>query len=150
MKRTNDMNENYEEIAQVFVEQYNLIKGTHYEFECLRKSEFSIPIFKFPDLEIYQMAFIEGKKRNPIIADLMVLLRRQKRLIIEVVKPRLGEETIEEMPLSTLREIEEGIVTPIEEAALTRVVCSEYLLIDGRDFGRARIGDPVIKIHKEF
>ena len=145
------MNENYEEVAQVFVEQYNLSKGTHYEFECLRKSMFSIPKYQYPAHEIYQMAFIEGKKRSPLVADLMVLFRLQKRLIVEVVKPSMGEATVEDTPLSRLiTDIEvraiEGIVDPIERDALSEVVCSKYLLIDGRGFGCLRINNP--KIYK--
>ena len=149
MNGTNDMNENYEEIAQVFVEQYNLNKGTHYEFECLRKSMFSIPKYEHPSLEIYEMAFIEGKKRSPIVADLMVMTRLQKRLIIEIVKPHLSQETTKDTPTALSRLVEDigHIVDPIERDALGEVVCSKYLLIDGRGFGRIRIDD--LEIYKK-
>ncbi|HUV59427.1 MAG TPA: hypothetical protein VMW09_04870 [Desulfatiglandales bacterium] len=126
-------------IVQVFVEQYNLRKGTHYEFECLRRSMFSIPKHKFPALEIYQMAFTEGKKQNPIFADLMVFLRLQKRLIIEVVEPNIGAEDVKDINWSRLVV---DIIDPVERQALGEVVCSRHLLIDGRGFGRIRISDP--------
>jgi len=86
------MNGKYEEIARVFIEQYNVTKGTHYEFGCRRKSMFSVPKYQFQNLEICQMAFIEGKKENSIIADLMVMLHLKRRLIMEVIEPRLGQE----------------------------------------------------------
>lgn len=137
----NDMTENYEELAQIFIGQYNLTKGRHFEFECLRKSMFGIPKYEFPACEIYQMAFIEGQRHKPLVADLKVLLRLQKRLIIEVVKRRVGQETAKGAELS---ESLEHIVDPIERDALSEVVCSKYLLIDGRGFERIRIDDPEI------
>ena len=64
VKATNDMNEEYEEVAQVFVEQYNPVNGTHYEFERLRESVFGNPKYGVPGFEIHQIAFIEGKRRR--------------------------------------------------------------------------------------
>lgn len=135
------MNERHKEIAQIFLDQYNHIKGTHYKFECLRKSMFSIREYKFPASEIYQMAFTEGKKRNPIVADLMVFLHLQKRLIIEVIEPHVREEDVKAIGWSQLVE---AIIDPIEVDALSKVVCSKYLLVDGRGFGCIRISDPEI------
>lgn len=135
------MDERHEEIAQLFIERYNFVKGTHYTFECLRKSMFSIPEYKFPAFKIYQMAFTEGKKRSPIVTDLMVLLRLQKRLIVEVIELHGREEDVKEAGWSR---IVEGIIDPIEIDALSRVVCSRYLLIDGRGFRHIRISDPEI------
>lgn len=131
------------EIAQVFIEQYNLAKQTHYQFESLRKSMFR----KFPAVEeIYEMSFIQGKKRSPIVADLMVLLRLQKRLIIDVVRPRYPEgfaqaEKSDGDRTMLLWEIV-GNVDRLEIYALKDVVCSKHLLIDERGFGCVRIGDP--------
>jgi len=135
------MDGRHEEVAQLFLEQYNHTKGTHYEFEFLRRSMFSIPEYKFPAFKIYRMAFTEGKKRTPIVTDLMVLLRLQKRLIIEVIELHGREEDVKERGWS---QIVEGIIDPIEIDALSRVVCSRYLLIDGRSFGHIRISDPEI------
>jgi hypothetical protein len=135
------VDERHEEIAQLFLEQYNHTKGTHYEFECLRRSMFSIPEYKFPAFKIYQVAFTEGKKRTPIVTDLMVLLRLQKRLIIEVIELHGREEDVKEGGWSR---IVEGIIDPIEIDASSRVACSRYLLIDGRGFGHIGISDPEI------
>lgn len=135
------VDERHEEIAQLFLEEYNHAKGTHYEFECLRRSMFSIPEYKFPAFKIYQMAFTEGKKRTPIVTDLMVLLRLQKRLIIEVIELHGREEDVKEGGWSR---IVEGIIDPVEIDASSRVVCSRYLLIDSRGFGHIGISDPEI------
>ncbi len=94
----------YEKVARVFIEQYNLIKGTHYAFERLKQSIFSNPRYRVPGFEIHQMAFIEGKKRRPIIADLMVMTRLQRRLIVEVVKPQMRQGAVKNRPLSRLIE----------------------------------------------
>ena len=135
------MDEGHEEIAQLFLEEYNHTKGTHYEFECLRRSMFSVPEYKIPAFQIYQMAFTEGKKRTPIVTDLMVLLRLQKRLIIEVIELHGREEDVREGGWSR---IVEGIIDPVEIDASSRVACSRYLLIDGRGFGHIGISDPEI------
>jgi len=135
------MDEGHEEIAQVFLEEYNHTKGTHYEFECLRRSMFSIPEYKIPAFKIYQVAFTEGKKRTHIVTDLMVLLRLQKRLKIEVIELHGREEDVKKRGWS---QIVEGIIDPIEVDASSRVACSRYLLIDGRGFGHITISDPVI------
>lgn len=139
MKASN-MNEKHKEIAEVFIKQYNVTKGTHYKFERLRKSIFSIPKYKFQNLEIYQVAFIEGKKHNSIVANLMVLLRLQKRLLAEVVEPIPIEEDVKDIDWRVVEEL----IDSVESYALTEVVCSRYLLIDGRSFGRTRISDPEI------
>jgi hypothetical protein len=133
------MDEGHEEIAQVFLEEYNHTKGTHYEFECLRRSMFSIPDYKLPPSKIYQMAFTEGKKRTHIVTDLMVLLRLQKRLVIEVIELHGKEGDVKE---ESWPRIVEGIVDPIEIDASSRVACSRYLLIDGRNLGHITISDP--------
>ncbi len=135
------MDERHEEIAQLFIERYNFVKGTHYTFECLRKSMFSIPEHKFAGFEIYQVAFTGGKKRSPILADLMVLLRLQKRLIVEVVEPHVREEDVKRAGWSQLVG---AIIDLIETDALGKVVCSKSLLVDGRGFRRIRISDPEI------
>jgi hypothetical protein len=133
------MDEGHEEIAQVFLEEYNHTKGRHYEFECLRRSMFSIPDYKLPPSKIYQMAFTEGKKRTHIVTDLMVLLRLQKRLIIEVIELHGREGDVKE---GGWPRMVEGIIDPIEIDASSRVACSRYLLIDGRGLGHIRISDP--------
>ncbi len=135
------MNGEYKEIARFFVEQYNLVNGTHYEFECLRKSMFSNPKYRVPGFEIHQIAFIEGKKRSPLINNLMVMTRLQRRLITEVVKPRIRQKVVKNRTLSRLIE---DIVNAIERDALNGASCSKYLLIDGRGFGKVRIGNPEI------
>jgi hypothetical protein len=135
------VDEGHEEIAQVFLEQYNHTKGTQYEFEYLRRSMFSIPEYRFPAFKIYRMAFTEGKKRTPIVTDLMVLLRLQKRLIVEVMELHGREEDVKKRGWSR---IVEEIIDPIEVDALSRVVCSRYFLIDGRGFGHITISDPEI------
>jgi len=135
-----------QEIAQVFLEEYNRTKGTHYEFECLRRSMFSISEYKFPPFKIYQMAFTEGKKRTPIVTDLMVLLRLQKRLVIEVIELHGREGDVKEGGWS---QIVEGIIDPVEIDASSRVACSRYLLIDGRGLGHITISDPgIYKKHR--
>jgi len=135
------MDGRHEEVAQLFLEQYNHTKGTHYEFEFLRRSMFSIPEYKFPAFKVYRMAFTEGKKRTPIVTDLMVLLRLQKRLIIEVIELHGREGDVKE---GSWPRILEGIIDPIEIDASSRVACSRYLLIDGRGFGHITISDPEI------
>ena len=135
------MDEGHEEITQLFLEEYNHTKGTHYEFEFLRRSMFSISEYKFPPFKIYRMAFTEGKKRTPIVTDLMVLLRLQKRLIIEVIELHGREEDVKEGGWSR---IVEGIIDPVEIDALSRVACSRYLLLDSRSFGHIGISDPEI------
>lgn len=141
IKGTNGMSKNYKRIAQVFVKQYNLAKGTQYEYEGRGKSMFSVSKHRPPGCELYQMAFIEGQKRNPIITDLMVITHLKKRLIIEVVEPEIRREAVEGRVLSRLIE---DIVNSIEREVLNGVTCSNHLLIDGRGFGNMRIGDPEI------
>ncbi len=141
IKETNGMSKNYKRVAEVFVKQYNLAKGTRYEFEGRRKSMFSVSQNRFPVFEFYQMAFIEGQKRNPIITDLMVRTHLQKRLTVEVVEPEIRREAVAGRVLSKLIE---DIVNSIEREVLNGVACSKYLLIDGRGFGNMRICDPEI------
>lgn len=138
---TSNTSEKRRELAQIFIDEYNAKKGWHYKFEYFRRSMFSIQKYKFPAFEIYQMAFIERKNRDRIVADLMVLLRLKKRLIIEVVEPNLRQEDVKGTKWSRLVE---DIIDPIERDALREVVCSRYLLIDGRNFDPIKIPDPEI------
>jgi len=137
------MNKKHKEIGEFFIQQYNLKENTRFRFECARKSMFSFPEYRFPRLEIYQIAFIEGKKLSPIIADLMVLLRLQKRLIIEVVEPEVEEDSSEKSNrVQTINpRLLEGIIGPMEVDALNKVACSRYLLINFRNLGLIRIDD---------
>ena len=135
---TNSVNRDYEKVAKVFARQYNLAKGTQYEFEYPRKSIFTIPKYRIAGIENYVLAFMEGRKQNRIITDLMVMTRLKKRLIIEVVKLQLLRRTTKEQrPLSNLIA---DVVGSLERAALNGAVCSQCLLVDGRGFGRVEIG----------
>ena len=140
------MNGKYEEVAQVFIEQYNLTKGTHYRFKCLRTSIFSSPMHQYPALEIYQMVFTEGEKEDAIVVDSMVMLDLENRLLIDVIEPHLPKEGAK---VSVERCIAK-IVDPMERDCVVfgEAVCSNHLLIDGRGFGRIRTLDPAF--YKEF
>ncbi|MBW2630699.1 MAG: hypothetical protein JRC90_02860 [Deltaproteobacteria bacterium] len=132
------MNVEKHQIAQLLIDQYNHDRGTRYEFECFRKSMFGTPKYKYPAFEIYQMAFIEGKKRSTVLNELLVLFRIQKRLIVEVVEPNTKLEDIKGVDWTQLIE---GIIDPIERDALGEVVCAQSLIIDGRSFEGIKIGD---------
>ncbi len=151
------MNEKHKEIAQAFIKQYNLRNSTDYKFETVRRSMFEIPKFQFPSWEFYQISFIKGKKiNNPYIADLMVLLRIKKRMIIEVAEAR-GLEGVKKTELlevkisesETYRHVEHMIYS-IEFSALNELICSQYLLIDGRNFGSNKISNPDFYKEKRF
>lgn len=132
---TNNASEKHKEIARVFIEQYNLTKGTHYEFGCFRGSMFSFPKQIWKNLEFYQVAFIE-KEQNPVVAALKVLFHIYKRLIIEVVQPNPREEGVTDIPWP--RVVEE-LINSVECDALRGIRCSQYLLIDG--FASMKLSD---------
>lgn len=135
-------------LSDIFIKQYNLSKGTCYKFECKRKSLFSLPTNKIPDLDFYQLTFIEGNEKHPFLNDLLVMLRLYTRLIIEVLLP--AEEAENEILNNVWipnRKFFEGIIYPLENDALTKVVCSKYLLLDFRIIGRIKI-DNVEGIYK--
>ena len=132
------MNVEKHQIAQLFIDQYNHARGTRYEFECFRRSMFSTPKYKYPAFEIYQMAFTEGKKRSAAVKQLLALFRIQKHLIVEVVEPKTRAEDLKGVDWAQLAE---SIIDPIERDALGEVVCAQSIIIDGRPFGRIKIGD---------
>jgi hypothetical protein len=141
------MNGKYEEVARVFIEQYNLTKGTHYRFECLRTSIFSSPMLQYPALKIYQMVFTEGEKEeDAFVVDLTVMLDRKNRLLIDVIEPHLPKEGAK---VSVERCIVQ-IVEPVERDSVVfgEPVSSKHLLIDGRGFGCIGTLDPAF--YKEF
>ena len=122
-------NEKYKEVAQVFIKQYNLKKNTRYRFECFRGSLFSKK--DVAGSEFYQIAFVEGIKHHPITADLMVLFHFQKRFIVEVVRPNIERNIKTDEDWGRRMR---AIVYGLESLALLEIVCSRYLLIDGRHF----------------
>ena len=122
-------------MAQAFIERYNQQENSRYRFETLRNSMFSLPKYKYPAFEIYQISFLERKALNRLVTDLLVLLRLQKRLIIEVVEPNMESDSFKNIMLSELINMIENIIDPIERDALDKVVCARYLLIDLRNGG---------------
>ena len=129
------MNDAIARMAQAFIEQYNQQKNSRYRFETLRNSMFSLPKYKYPAFEIYQISFLEGKAWNRLVTDLLVLLRLQKRFIIEVVEPNMESDSFKNIVLSELINVIENIIDPIERDALDKVVCARNLLIDLRNGG---------------
>jgi len=127
-------------LSDIFIKQYNLSKGTCYKFEYKRKSLFSLPTNKIPNLDFYQLTFIEGNEKHPFLNDLFVMLRLCNRLIIEVLVPaEEAEDKISNDVWTPVPMFFESIIYPLENDALTKVVCSKYLLIDFRMLGRIKI-----------
>lgn len=141
------MNVEQHQIARLFIDQYNHIKGTRYQFECFRRSMFSTPKYKYPAFEIYQIAFTEWKKRSSAVNKLLTLFRIQKRLIVEAVEPNTRPDDVRGVDWAQLVE---GIIDPIERDALGKVVSAQYLIIDGSPFGRLKIDDTQIYRRKRL
>ena len=137
------------QLARIFNQSYNNSHNTHYKFEARRKSMFSLPSFNIPNFDAYQLAFIEGKLGHPILNDLMVMFGFRNRLIIEVLVPlKEGPNEITNSAWTPDSKFLEHIIYPIENDALTRVVCSKYLLLDFRMIGRIKI-ENVQEIYKK-
>ncbi len=135
-------------LSDIFIKQYNLSKGTCYKFEYKRKSLFSFPPNKIPNLDFYQLTFIKGNEKHPFLNDLWVMLRLYRRLIIEVLLPAgEAENEISNNVWTPDPRFFEGIIYPLENDALTKVVCSKYLLIDFRMLDRIKI-DNIEGIYK--
>ncbi|MCH8026604.1 MAG: hypothetical protein IID63_00615 [candidate division Zixibacteria bacterium] len=133
---------------EYFINIYNQLRNKKFQFECIRKSMFSLKPHEFENYHIYQVAFLDGPSQSSIINDLKVLFRRRKRLILEVVEPKTGEDkessddqVISLDPDNWWRLIED-IVFQLEIQVSKGIISSRDLLIDFTRLGRLEILNP--------